>query len=54
MRFISFLKNKTLNEMTVERRIAISVSDSQFNSVITHLLKVYIGQDLKSVLPGEE
>ena len=54
MRFIDFLKNKALNEMAVERRVAISVSDSQFNSVITHLLKVYIGQDLKSALPGEE
>lgn len=54
MRFISFLKNKALTEMAVERRVAISVSDSQFNSVITHLLKVYIGQDLKSALPGEE
>ena len=42
MRFIDFLKNKALNEMAVERRVAISVSDSQFNSVITHLLKVYI------------
>ena len=54
MRFIDFLKNRALNEMAVERRVAISVSDSQFNSVITHLLKVYIGQDLKSALPGEE
>ena len=54
MRFIDFLKNKALTEMAVERRVAISVSDSQFNSVITHLLKVYIGQDLKSALPGEE
>ena len=54
MRFIDFLKNKTLNEMAVERRVAVSVSDSQFNSVITHLLKVYIGQDLKSARPGEE
>lgn len=33
MRFIDFLKNKALNEMAVERRVAISVSDSQFNSV---------------------
>ena len=54
LRFIDFLKNKALNEMAVERRVAISVSDSQFNSVITHLLKVYIGQDLKSALLGEE
>ena len=54
MRFIDFLKNKALNEMAVERRVAISVSDSQFNSVITHLLKVYIGQDLKSARSGEE
>ena len=54
MRFMDFLKNKTLNEMAVERRVAISVSDSQFNSMITHLLKVYIGQDLKSALPEEE
>ena len=54
MRFIDFLKNKALNEMAVERKIAVSVSDSQFNSIITHLLKVYIGQDLKSALPGEE
>ena len=54
MKFIDYLKNKVLNEMAVERRVAISVSDSQFNSVITHLLKVYIGQDLKSVLPEEE
>ena len=54
MRFIDFLRNTTLNEIAVERRVAISVSDSQFNSVITHLLKVYIGQDLKSALPGEE
>ena len=54
MKFIDYLKNKALNEMAVERKIAISVSDSQFNSIITHLLKVYIGQDLKSALPGEE
>ena len=54
MRFIDFLKNKALTEMTIERRVAISVSDFQFNSVITHLLKVYIRQDLKSALPGEE
>ena len=54
MRFIDFLKNRALTEMAVERRVAISVSDSQFNSVITHLLKVYTGQDLKSALPGEE
>ncbi len=54
MTFIDYLKNKALNEMAVERKIAISVSDSQFNSIITHLLKVYIGQDLKSALPGEE
>ena len=54
MAFIEYLKNKALNEMAVERKIAVSVSDSQFNSVITHLLKVYIGQDLKSALPGEE
>ena len=54
MRLIDFLKNKALTEIAVERRVAISVSDSQFNSVITHLLKVYIGQDLKSALPGEE
>ena len=54
MKFIDYLKNKALNEMAVERKIAISVSDSQFNSIITHLLKVHIGQDLKSALPGEE
>ena len=54
MKFIDYLKNKALNEMAVERKIAVSVSDSQFNSIITHLLKVYIGQDLKSALPGEE
>ena len=54
MKFIDCLKNKALNEMAVERKIAVSVSDSQFNSIITHLLKVYIGQDLKSALPGEE
>ena len=54
MRFIDFLKNRALNEMAVERRVAISVSDSQFNSVITHLLKTYIEQDLKSALPEEE
>ena len=54
MKFIDYLKNKALNEMAVERRVAISFSDSQFNSVITHLLKVYIGQDLKSALPEEE
>ena len=39
MRFISFLKNKALNEMVVERRIAISVSDSQFSSVINSSTK---------------
>ena len=39
MRFIDFLKNKALNEMAVERRIAISVSDSQFNSVINSSTK---------------
>ena len=44
LRFIDFLKNTTLNEMAIERRVAISVSESQFNSVITHLLKVYIGR----------
>ena len=54
MTFIDFLKNKSLNEMAVERKIAVSVSDSQFNSIITHLLKVYIGQDLKSAQPNEE
>ena len=54
MNFIDFLKNKSLNEMVVERKIAVSVSDSQFNSIITHLLKVYIGQDLKSAQPNEE
>ena len=54
MKFINYLKNKTLNEMVVERKVAVSVCYSQFNSIITHLLKVYIGQDLKSALPGEE
>ena len=54
MRFIDYLKNKALNEMAVERKIAVSICYSQFNSIITHLLKVYIGQDLKSALPGEE
>ncbi|EKN8003775.1 hypothetical protein PYY25_001808 [Campylobacter coli] len=54
MKFIDYLKNKALNEMAVERKIAVSICDSQFNSIITHLLKVYIGQDLKSALPGEE
>ncbi|EAJ4656289.1 hypothetical protein CYA84_08790 [Campylobacter coli] len=54
MKFIDYLKNKALNEMDVERKIAVSICDSQFNSIITHLLKVYIGQDLKSALPGEE
>ena len=54
MKFIDYLKKKALNEMAVERKIAVSVSDSQFNSIITHLLRVYIGQDLKSALPGEE
>ena len=39
MRFIDFLKDKTLNEMAIERKIAISVSDSQFNSVITHFIE---------------
>lgn len=54
MKFIDYLKNKALNEMAVERKVAVSVCYSQFNSIITHLLKVYIGQDLKSALPGEE
>ena len=54
MKFIDYLKNKALNEMAVERKIAVSVSDSQFNSIITHLLKVYIGQDLKTAQAGEE
>lgn len=54
MKFIDYLKNKALNEMAVERKIAVSVCYSQFNSIITHLLKVYIGQNLKSALPGEE
>ena len=36
MKFIDYLKNKALNEMAVERKIAVSVSDSQFNSIITH------------------
>ena len=54
MKFIDYLKNKSLNEMAVERKVAVSVCYSQFNSIITHLLKVYIGQDLKSALPGEE
>ena len=56
MRFIDFLKNKALNEMAVERRIAISVSDSQFNSVITHLLKgiYWIGSKISSSRRGVE
>lgn len=54
MKFIDYLKNKALNEMAVERKVAVSVCYSQFNSIITHLLKVYIRQDLKSALPGEE
>ena len=54
MKFIDYLKNKALNEMAVERKVAVSVCYSQFNSIITHVLKVYIGQDLKSALPGEE
>ena len=54
MKFIDYLKTKSLNELAVARNLAISVSDSQFNSIITHLLKVYIGQDLKSAQSGEE
>ena len=54
MKFIDFLKNQELNEMALERSLAISSAFGQYGSIIYHLLKVYIGQNLKSAQVGEE